>query len=69
MVNDRLHIICGNCGQDLKEHNMAIWQYVPAINADDGNIIHHSEVLIHCENCATIHFLSKYMKQISECGG
>lgn len=20
MVNDRLHIICGNCGQDLKEY-------------------------------------------------
>ena len=30
MVNDRLHIICGNCGQDLKESGMATWEYIPA---------------------------------------
>ena len=66
MVNDRLHIICGNCGQDLREQNAATWQYVPEIKTDDGEIIHHAEVLIYCENCATIHFLSKYMEQISE---
>ena len=70
MVNDRLHIICGNCGQDLKEKNMSFWQYVPAIFDNVTNEeIHKAEVLIHCENCATIHFLSKYMKEISECEG
>ena len=30
MVNDSLHIICGNCGQDLKELNMATWEYIAA---------------------------------------
>lgn len=24
-------IICGNCGQDLKESGMATWEYVPGI--------------------------------------
>lgn len=64
MVNDRLHIICGNCGQDLKETGMATWEYVPAIVAeDDGEILQDANVYIRCDNCATIHFLNKYMKE------
>lgn len=63
MVNDRLHIICGNCGQDLKEAGMATWEYVPEIKDQvTGETIQNAEVIISCENCATIHFLSKYMK-------
>lgn len=30
MVHERIHIICGNCGQDLTEKGMATWQYMPA---------------------------------------
>ena len=64
MVNDRLHIICGNCGQDLKEAGMATWEYVPEIKDQaTGETIQNAEVIISCENCATIHFLSKYMKK------
>lgn len=63
MVNDRLHIICGNCGQNLKEPGMATWEYVAQIKDEETQeIISPAEVLITCENCATIHFLSKYMK-------
>ena len=30
MVHEMIHIICGNCGQDLTEKNMATWKYEPA---------------------------------------
>lgn len=67
MVNDRLHIICGNCGQDLKEAGMATWEYVPEIKDQvTGETIQNAEVIISCENCATIHFLSKYMKNLKD---
>ncbi len=46
MVNDRLHIICGNCGQDLKESGMATWEYVPAeINEEDGEILNRQRYI------------------------
>ena len=68
MVNDRLHIICGNCGQDLKEVNMATWQYVSPINDEKtGDVIHNADIIICCGNCATLHFLSNYIKEIEEC--
>lgn len=64
MVNDRLHIICGNCGQDLKESGMATWEYVPGITDEKtGDTIQNAEVVITCGNCATIHFLNKYMEE------
>lgn len=64
MVNDRLHIICGNCGQDLKESGAATWEYVPAeIDEEDGEVYSPATVYIHCENCATIHSLNKYIKE------
>lgn len=67
MVNDRLHIICGNCGQDLKEAGMASWEYVPDIvDEEDGELLEPADVLIRCENCATIHFLSKYMEDYNK---
>lgn len=44
---------------------MATWEYMPAIYNDE-EIIHSAEVFIHCENCATIHSLSKYMEHIDE---
>lgn len=63
MVNDRLHIICGNCGQDLKESDAATWEYVPAeIDEESGEVYSPATVYIHCENCATIHSLNKYIK-------
>lgn len=67
MVNDRLHIICGNCGQDLKESGMAEFEYIEAeIDEETGEIINHATVFIHCMNCATIHSLSKYIKEKEE---
>lgn len=67
MVNDRLHIICGNCGQDLKEHGMATWQYIEAeIDEEDGEIINSATVYIRCDNCATIHSLNKYIKNYKD---
>lgn len=69
MVNDRLHIICGNCGQDLKEAGMATWEYVPPeIDEEDGEIINSATVYIHCDNCATIHSLNKYIKEYQKGG-
>lgn len=67
MVNDRLHIICGNCGQDLKENGDATWEYVPAIiDEESGEVIQYADVFIRCDCCATIHFLNKYMKEYGE---
>lgn len=53
MVCEKLHIICGNCGQDLTEPNMAHWCFATDLN----------DVYITCDNCATIHPISKYMTQ------
>lgn len=64
MVNERLHIICGNCGQDLKESGMATWEYVPEIKDEETKeILSSADVLIRCGNCATIHFLKKPYKR------
>ena len=64
MVNDRLHIICGNCGQDLKEAGMATWEYVPPeIDEEDGEELNPADVWIKCDNCATLHSLGKYIKE------
>ena len=39
MVHEMIHIICGNCGQDLTEKNMATWKYKPAeINEETGEV-------------------------------
>lgn len=58
MVCDSLHIICGNCGELLtigNENNQKaraeIWQ------DQDG-----FDIFITCENCDTVHSLSKYME-------
>lgn len=67
MVNDRLHIICGNCGQDLKESDAATWEYVPAeIDEESGEVYIPATVYIRCENCATIHSLNKYIKNYKD---
>lgn len=68
MVNDRLHIICGNCGQDLKEVNMATWQYVTQLKDEKTDeVIANADVVICCGNCGTLHFLSNYIKELEEC--
>lgn len=66
MVNANLHIICGNCGQNLKESGMATWEYRPAeIDEESGEIFDPATVYIHCKNCATLHSFSDYMKEYS----
>nr|DAT89613.1 MAG TPA: hypothetical protein [Caudoviricetes sp.] len=67
MVNDRLHIICGNCGQDLKESGMVKWEYSPAEFDSDGNFLTPREIYIECKNCSTVHPLSKYVKEDDKC--
>ncbi len=66
MVNERLHIICGNCGQDLKATGMAKWEYVPAEYDEDGELYSDDDVIIHCENCSTLHFMSNYINKQNE---
>lgn len=64
MVHARLHIICGNCGQDLKEPDMATWEYIPAeIDEEDGEIFDPADVHISCKNCATLHSLGNYITE------
>lgn len=64
MVHDRLHIICGNCGQNLTKDKMATWKYVETdINEKDSSVICPADVYISCNNCATIHSLSQYMEE------
>ena len=60
VVNARLHIICGNCGQDLKEPGMATWEYIPREDFGEGEF-NPSDVFIHCDNCATLHSLIRYI--------
>lgn len=63
MVNNSLHIICGNCGQDLTEKNMVTWEYKPAdIDEETGEVYDTADVYIRCKNCATIHFLDDHIE-------
>ena len=61
MVNDRLHIICGNCGHN-HEYNNFTFKYVPKEEVD-GYLINEASVYIYCANCGTIQFLDKYAKE------
>lgn len=56
MVNDCLHIICGNCGCLLSQER-------ELVKADiqrnyKGEI---EDIYITCDNCDTVHYLNKYM--------
>lgn len=63
MVHEMIHIICGNCGQDLTEKNMATWEYKAAdIDEETGEIYDTADVYIRCKNCATIHFLNDHIE-------
>ena len=62
MVHENIHIICGNCGQDLTEKDMGSWEYVPEEKDEEtGEIYSDADVYIYCENCATIHFLDNHI--------
>lgn len=64
MVNDRLHIICGNCGHN-HDYNNFTFKYVPVEMGGD-EIINPASVYICCANCSTIHFLDKYATEKDE---
>lgn len=51
MANAKLHIICGNCGQN----DMFGYEIVEEIS-DDTNLP-YNRVLIYCNNCNTLHDL------------
>ncbi len=60
MVNDKLHIICGNCGHD-KSYNNFSWSYSPLEQDEEtGEILNCANVYITCDNCCTVHPLEKY---------
>lgn len=60
MVCDNLHIICGNCGSLLTIGNKNNEKAIASIDRDyEGKL---EDVTITCENCDTIHSLSKYME-------
>lgn len=64
MVNAKLHIICGNCGQDLKEPGMATREYVPIeLDPETGEVINSATVYISCKNCATLHSIADSIKE------
>lgn len=61
MVNDRLHIICGNCGSMATETKFT-WEYVPEeITGPDES--DPADILITCNNCGTVHSLNRYGKE------
>ena len=67
MVHENIHIICGNCGQDLTEKDMGSWEYVPEEKDEEtGEIYNSADVYIRCGNCATIHFLVDHIKHRRE---
>lgn len=60
MANAKLHIICGNCGQnDMFEHRISI-------EIDDDTEEERQVVYIACNNCGTLHDLennSEFIKK------
>lgn len=67
MVCENIHIICGNCGQDLTEKGMSSWEYKPAeIDEETGDVYDTADVYIRCENCATIHFLDDHIEAFTQ---
>lgn len=54
MVNARLHLICGNCGNADSD--------LFAANYDRGDSLTPPTIYIACENCGTIHDLSDNAK-------
>lgn len=58
MVRDSLHIICGNCGSLLTIGNGNNEKARASIDRYYEGV----DVTITCENCDTVHFLSKYME-------
>jgi hypothetical protein len=60
MANAKLHIICGNCGQnDMFEHHISI-------EIDDDTDEERQVVYIACNNCGTLHDLennSEFIKK------
>jgi RNase P subunit RPR2 len=61
MVNDSLHIICGNCGHN-HEYNNFTFEYQEIESCGD-EIINSATVYITCNNCSTVHSLDKYAKE------
>lgn len=57
MVNERLHIICGNCGcADMLEYKIERDHHY--INEGEPDEYMEDECVIACRNCSTLHFLS-----------
>lgn len=59
MANAKLHIICGNCGQN----DMFDYEIVNEI--DDDTNEPYQYVSICCNNCHTLHDLDNNAKQIT----
>ncbi len=57
MAHAKLHMICGNCGQN----NM--FDYHISTEIDDDNYEAYHIVYIGCNNCGTLHVLDDNAKQ------
>jgi|LakMenE01Jun11ns_1017448.scaffolds.fasta_scaffold9510849_2 hypothetical protein len=57
MAHAKLHIICGNCGQN----DMFDYEIVEEI--DDDTNEPHQGVYIGCNNCHTLHYLDNNAEQ------
>lgn len=55
MVNARLHIICGNCGEN-KDLSYSIFK---DSTEDEEKPI--TDCVIACDNCSTLHYLNTYI--------
>jgi hypothetical protein len=57
MANAKLHIICGNCGQN------DMFDYKIVSDIDDDTNEEYQTVYIGCNNCNTLHVLDDNAKQ------
>ena len=58
MAHAKLHMICGNCGQN----DMFDYKIVTDVDDDTGE--KYQVVYIGCDNCSTLHNLDDNAKQI-----
>jgi len=64
MVHARLHLICGNCGNNEGLKYSIDLQGIDDGSIDDqGNPIFQPDCFIHCPNCSTLHSISSELEK------
>lgn len=64
MVHARLHIICGNCGnnEDLS-YKIDLNGIDPGKIDENGNSIFEPDCYIYCSNCSTVHSIDDTLQK------